>query len=381
MPWSQFTLPGEIDGSGPGTSVRVSQNGTEICLRFMNAVRGYERKSEMRTVLCIMICAMLLLMTSCTAEKQAYTSTSVTDAAASAAKYAGFAEAGELSVLIPGLKEGFVPQGITWLPGTDTLLFAGYSGGEDNSALLEVNRETGELVRQVRLENVDGTKYDGHAGGVCATERDIYVSNAHKLYRLSMETYEKLAASAVCAFEEEIPVPVNASYCSYTDGILWVGEFQYGGDYPTDASHRVSTADGLQRAWTCGYRMVEGQDFSAPDIILSMTERIQGMTVKSGKIYLSQSYGRKNDSVLYRYADVLASDPDETAEVNGRTVPIWILDSRTREAALMSPPMTECLCTIGDEIYVVFESGAKTYMKPSNPSVNPMDRVYRLKDF
>ena len=334
----------------------------------------------MKKALCALLALFTLLACSCSAET-VYTSASVTDAAASAAAYARFSEAGELSVLIPGLKEGFVPQGITCLPQDGALLFGGYSGGDENSALLCVNRETGELIKQVRLNKLDGAKYTGHAGGVCATETDIYVSNDHRLFRISLKTFDSLPASASCAFEEEIPVPVNSSYCSYADGILWVGEFQYGGDYPTDASHRVSTADGLQRAWTCGYVMREGQDFSAPDYILSMTERIQGMTTLNGKIYLSQSYGRRNDSVLYRYADVLKNDPDGTAEVNGKEVPLWILDSACREEALMSPPMTECLCTIGEEIYVVFESAAKTYMNPAKPSLHPMDRVFRLKTF
>ena len=335
----------------------------------------------MKKILCILICALMFLATSCAAEETVYTSSSVTDSEASAAAYSKFREMGELSVLIPGLKEGFVPQGITYLSKDDALLFAGYSGGKENSALLAVSRKTGELLKQVKLNNVDGSAYTGHAGGVCATETDIYVSNAHKLYRISLETYEKLSAVSHCSFEQEIPVPVNSSYCSYADGILWVGEFQYGGDYPTDASHRVSTKDGLQRAWNCGYRVDESQDFSAPDYILSITERIQGMTTLDGKIYLSQSYGRKNDSVIYRYSDVLSSAPAQTVELSGKEIPLWILDSTVRETALMCPPMTECLCAIDGGIFVVFESGAKTYMNPSNPSVHPMDRVFCLKDF
>ena len=334
-----------------------------------------------KTILYALILALALLAAACGAEETAYTSASVTDAEASVAAYPKFREAGELSVVIPGLREGFVPQGITYLPKDDALLFAGYSGGEDNSALISVNRETGKLLKQVKLNNLDGSKYTGHAGGVCATETDIYVSNAHTLYRISLDTYEKLPENASCAFEEEIPVPVNSSYCSYADGVLWVGEFQYGGDYPTDASHRVNSADGIQRAWTCGYRMAEGQDFSAPDYILSMTERIQGMTALNGKIYLSQSYGRRNDSVIYRYGNVLSAEPAQTVEVNGKEVPLWILDSGAREAALMGPPMTECLCTVDGEIYVVFESAAKTYMNPAKPSLNPMDRVFALKAF
>ena len=43
--------------------------------------------------------------------------------------------------------------------------------------------------------------------------------------------------------------------------------------------------------------------------------------------------------------------------------------------------MTEGLVTIGDEVYVLFESAAQKYMDPKNPSVNPIDRVFRLTGF
>ena len=210
---------------------------------------------------------------------------------------------------------------------------------------------------------------------------DIYVSNDHKLFRISMETYEALPSSAYCAFEEEIPVPVNSSYCCYAEGVLWVGEFQYGGDYKTDASHYVKTADGLQRAWTCGYRMDAEQDFSKPDYILSVTERIQGITTVDGKIYLSQSYGRRADSLIFKYENVLTREADSAVEIAGESVPMWFLDSGCREDALLSPPMSECLCAVDGDIYVLFESAAQPYMDPSSHSANPMDRVFRLADY
>ena len=227
----------------------------------------------------------------------------------------------------------------------------------------------------------DGSDYSGHAGGVCATEDDIYISNAHHLYRISLERFRSLPEESRCAFEEEIPVPVNASFCSYAEGVLWVGEFQYTGDYPTDPSHAVRGKDGVQRAWICGYRMEGRTDFGTPDCILSVTERIQGMTTRDGAIYLSQSYGRRADSVIMRYDGVLERAPDTSAVLDGLEIPLWILDSDCRSGALLCPPMTECLCTVGDEVYVLFESAAQPYMDPKKPSLNPIDRAFILQGF
>ena len=329
----------------------------------------------------VMLLILLFALSGCQAETVSYTVSSVTSCDQTSSTYNRFYDSGELSVLIPGLAEGLVPQGISWIPEKGWLLFAGYRSDKGSSALIAVNLETGSIQKAASLQYADGSNYNGHAGGVCVTDKDIYLSNAHMLYRISLEQFLAIDVSGTCRFEEEIPVPVNSSYCCYSEGILWVGEFQYGGDYPTDASHRVTSKDGIQRAWTCGYIMEGRTNWDAPDYVLSMTERIQGITTKNGAFYLSQSYGRRNDSVIYRYSNVLEASSSGEVEINGKQVPLWILDSSVREDALICPPMTECLCTIDDAIFVLFESAAKNYMNPSNPSVNPMDRVFRLMDF
>lgn len=339
-----------------------------------------------------MLLALALLCGAACAEGFVYTTTSVTDCAQTSELYDAFYAAGELSILTPGLKEGIIPQGIAYLPEEDWVLFAGYRDDGGHSALIAVSRETGEVVKEAHLLNMDGTVYNGHAGGVCATEKNVFVSNAGKLFRISLDTFRALPASSECRFEEEIPVPVNASYCCYADGVLWVGEFEYGGEYKTDSSHKLKSEDGRFKAWTCGYVLTSETEnefkpeaitgeAATPDYILSMTERIQGITVKDGQIYLSQSYGRKNASTLYRFSNVLENEPDATAELGGVTVPIWCLDKGVRTGAIICPPMTECLCTVDGAVYVLFESGANKYMDPANASKNPMDRVFALTGF
>ncbi|MBQ9195896.1 MAG: hypothetical protein IJ157_01535 [Clostridia bacterium] len=332
-----------------------------------------------RLLLLLMLLAVTL--TASSAADARYTVTSVTDCAQTDSRYDRFYQSGEFSVVIPGLAEGLVPQGIAWMPEEDWLLFAGYRSDQGSSALIAVDRQTGEIMRQASLQYADGRVYNGHAGGVCVTENNIYLSNAHMLYRIPLSAFRGLGEAGVCRFAQEIPVPVNSSYCCYADGVLWVGEFQYTGDYKTDVSHYVKTADGLQRAWTCGYVMGEGQDFARPDYILSVTERIQGVTTLNGRFYLSQSYGRKADSVIYRYENALERQPDDQIDFDGQAVPLWILDSASREDVLICPPMSECLCTVEGGIEVLFESAAQTYMDPKNPSVNPLDRVFHLTGF
>lgn len=338
----------------------------------------------MKRLFPLFLACLLLTCTAC-AEGFRYSTQSVTDSANTNALYDVFYASGELAESIPGCAEDVVPQGVGYLPQEDWLLFSGYSSGGDRSSIIAVDHATDAIVKEIYLSNVDGTPYTGHAGGVCATENNIYVANAGTLYRISLDAYRALPAASECSFEEAIPVPVTASYCNYSDGILWVGEFQYGGEYKTDASHKVKSDDGRYKAWCCGYVLdpvaEKELDVSAPDYILSTTERIQGMTVKNGEIYLSQSYGRRNLSMIYRYSNVLPNEPDATAELNGQTVPIWCLDSGVQLGAIVAPPMTEGLCTVGDAVCVLFESVAAKYIDPEKPSANPIDQVFMLTAF
>lgn len=314
-----------------------------------------------------------------------YSTESVTTCENTSSLYDKFYSSGELSVSIPGCAQDLVPQGIAYLAEEDWMIIAGYSSGSRNSAIVAVDMKTNQVAKEIFLKNTDGTAYTGHAGGVCVTEKNIYISNNEQLLRLSLTAFRAAEASAYLPFDEAINVPCRSSYCQYNDGILWVGEFEYGGEYPTDNSHRIKTADGRQRAWAIGYQLTSETENelkaecltaegAIPDLILSTTERIQGITVKDGKIYLSQSYGRRNSSSIYRHVNVLERKADAEVTVLGATRPIWFLDKNSLEAVLIAPPMTECLCTIEDAIYVLFESGAEKY----RDSKNPMDRVFKL---
>jgi len=347
----------------------------------------------MKRLIALVLFACLVLCSAACAESFVYTQESVTDSAKTQSLYDVFYDSGEMSVLVPGLKQTFVPQGLSYLPEKNWMIIAGYSSDENiNSVIFAVDLASGEMVREVMLQYADGSGYYGHAGGVAVTEKNIFIANDAHLYRISLEKFLSLPASAFCAFDEEIPVPSRASYCSYADGVLWVGEFQYDPSYKTDRTHWYKNEDGRHKAWLIGYVTDPQQEnelspsvfadgTAVPDYVISTTERIQGMTMRDGQIYLSQSYGRRSPSTMLRYQNVLDSEPLEYVDVNGRSVPLWCLNSTVRTGALMMPPASECLVTVDGNIYVLFETAAQKYMDPTNPSANPVDRLFCMKGF
>ncbi len=343
-----------------------------------------------RYLLCLTLALTMVLPTACTAEGVTYTTTGMKDIDLDniPRKYQEFFEYAELTIPIPGLKEYFIPQGVCHLPQEDWIIVAGYRSDGGRSALICLDRTTGELVKEVHLNQVDGSAYKGHAGGVCATDKHIYVSNASHLYRISLETFRALPESSTCAFEEAIPVPVNSSYCAYSDGVVWVGEFQYGADYTTDATHNYTHDGGVNKAWTCGYIITDETEnglkadvmaggVAVPDYILSTPASIQGCYVTPDAIYMSKSYGRNNASAMYKYENVMKNDPDATVQLHGREIPLWVLHRSVMEKELTMPPMSEGICMVENGLYVLFESAAIKY---SNCPY-PLDEFPVLKGF
>lgn len=346
----------------------------------------------MKRKLLIGLITLILLPVFCRAENDGFTSREVTGCENTNPSYELFYSSGQPGALIPGLSEGLVPQGLCFIEEKNWLLFAGYSGsGETGSALIAVDRSDGSIVKQVLLRTLSGEPYTGHAGGVCVSGDTIYVSNAHRLYTLPLQTFLSLPEKSECAFTGEIPVPVNASWCCCEGGMLYVGEFEYSTEYKTDKSHKMKTADGTFRAWTCCYRLDENGCLSSirfasdgtaiPDLILATPERIQGMTVKNGSVYISQSYGRRSSSLIMRFDALFDRAYDCEIEYGGFAVPMWFLDKNARSASLLAPPMSESLCTVCGTVYVLFESAAGIYRSPGNLSSNPMDRVFGLTGF
>ena len=105
------------------------------------------------------------------------------------------------------------------------------------------------------------------------------------------------------------------------------------------------------------------------------------MTIRGDYVYLSQSYGRRNPSELQKYRNPTANEPVDYVELNGAKIPLWTLTKSVYEGYMTMPPMSECLVTVEDAVYVLFESATEKYMDPSNPSVNPVDRLFKLTGF
>ena len=309
-------------------------------------------------------------------------------------EYKDFNNLAQTSYLVPGLNQKIVPQGMDIWAAKNWLMISGYfseASVSDCSMLVAIDMATGELAAEYKIKNQDGSNHTGHAGGVAVTPKNLFISTGSQLLRIPLSDIEKAGRQGDLRIVDAVNVPARASFCNYSGGYLWVGDFYYGTSYPTDEYRHMKNREGkTYYAWSVGYKLdssadnefsstkwKEGMDYATPDIILSIDQKIQGFAVVSDKyIALSQSYGRTNDSKIMLYENVIGTAPHSRAVLNGKQVPVFFLDGKINREFYDAPPMSEGLAAQDGKLYILFESGAEKYHLGGGK--NPTDRVWEM---
>lgn len=293
--------------------------------------------------------------------------------------YVDFLAQTEKLFLIPGLKQVLTPQGIAVCPTTGRTYISSYSVDDIPSVIAVTEANTNELVAEYHLYNADGTPFTSHVGGVAVTETHMYVSDdkdAAGNYRIAAIPLAELPAegSHDVVMPETIVMAMSPSMMNYSEGFLWVGNFYHPkADYVLSPNMEYTTKakDGSEYGcYILGFDMSRGHDrllggdpYPMPDVILAAPDRIQGMTLAgSDKVVLSQSYGRANDSTLMVFDLNLGDEPDLELTLNGQQIPAFLLDDDRLAQSINSIPMSEGLAAAPDgRVLVLYESGAIRY--------------------
>lgn len=208
----------------------------------------------------------------------------------------------------------------------------------------------------------------------------------------------------------------SSSTPNSTSNKLYVGEFYRAGNYETEATHRLNTPNGDKNTAfvyeysvaptsnktdypyglspLTGSKDANGNQAPKIDKIFSITDEIQGFARIANGIVLSQSYGLKNSHIYYykfdwssstsknntykKYTEIEKDDEDknkpykEGFKYDGVTrtsgapyydanLNVYFIDRAAMLSDYSIPSMSEGLCTAGDRVYVLFESGASKY--------------------
>lgn len=290
-------------------------------------------------------------------------------------KYQEFTRAARPAFPVPALAQGYIPQGLCYSQalGCFVITYYFYPAGERPSLLALVDAKTGERVKSLYLMRPGGMPYDGHAGGSAAWGEHVWVTSEHRAWRLDVEDLRRARDYGTVRFRDSFRPGAKGSIAFCADDTLWIGEY-----YSPEKTERVppgrwdpSTGN---MAWCAGFplsgnepRGVAGLghgEATAPAYVLSLPDYVQGACVAAtGELLLSTSHSTQLPSWLLvgpRLAGLLAQPPAYTVAIGKKARPLWVVDG-SAAGRMILPPMSEGICAVDGDIYVLFESAALKY--------------------
>ena len=291
----------------------------------------------------------------------------------------GFFGNAQKEYLIPGLSAGLVPQGYAYVEEEGLYLQCGYmTDGVSASRIYMTDAENTDDTRFVELYAADGTPYTGHTGGITAAGDFVWLANDGEgedncVWVLSLQALLSAENGGRITLTTRFQSETRAA-CCFADGeYLWVGEFNDGEKYVTDAGHKFTVNGGENFALVCAYPLdtasvygvafteSDGQAVFTPALALSVTNLVQGFTRTPDGFALSTSYGL-GVSHIYFHKDVTADEPHASIRINDSDVPVYFLDSESLTDDVSMPPMSEEIFIKDGRLYVLLESACKKYI-------------------
>ena len=281
--------------------------------------------------------------------------------------------ASEAAFAIPGLSEGFVPQGLALDEEAGVYLVGGYmkKAGEA-SPVYAVDRRTGELKARASLAEPDGTAFTGHAGGLAVSGCNVLIPGSESgcvdifdrdaiLSSGSGSSVQRLGRLYTRLSEND---PLGVAFVDVSMGdegdLLTVGEFYRDPQYPTADSHKFTAPSGERlQALAVTYRISEDGLSLTPLRAYALPDLVQGLTFHDGRIWLSTSWA-VGFSHIYAW-DLQSLQPFDTIDVEGTNVPLFALESTTRAADYKLPPMSEEIVFSGGKLLTMCESASRKY--------------------
>lgn len=274
--------------------------------------------------------------------------------------YHDFFKDAQRSMAIPGLNDGFVPQGFDYEEKQKVFLISGYMKDPAMASRIYVVKEDGSSTYAELLDE-KGVPFTGHCGGVAINGDYLYLSSDETV--LSVFSLAQVMEGEQAKQLGTIDTTDRTSFCSFENGYLLTGAFYRAGNYETPEYHHQTTPAGDENpALIWIFPADENAPFGIADTpvaALSVREKVQGVTVTDeGRILLSTSYSVASSTVWMYEMDTRMG----SVNVNGKDVPLYYLDSDNLVEQVEVPPMSEELVFLDGRVYVLTESACTKYI-------------------
>jgi hypothetical protein len=302
------------------------------------------------------------------------------------------------ATLLPGLEEGYTPQGITSLSDGLVLitLYREFHVGSKEASLFAVletddysdsdpSSSDDALLTVFTLQH-EGQDFLGHVGGVTSVGDYVYTVDDYQLYAFSKQSILDAVELSRGARKEAPTVSTlptlfskyvdsKASFVSTSNGVLWVGDFYEPGPvFTIPGWHKEGWIAGydLDRAgaptatvtydlgsWTKNYSVLK------PDKVVFTHAGVQGAFICDDVVGLSKAFGLYN-ATLELYENPFAGEPtvyDGLPDDN--TVSAFGLKSAPDRAVSLPTGSEDLDCDCDTKLAaVLFESASYLYRTP-----------------
>ena len=296
----------------------------------------------------------------------------------------------EAAFIIPGLKEGFIPQGLFYEKDHDIFLISGYYKDKAQPSRVILVDGNGNFVKSVGCLTKTGKNATGHFGGIAAYKDNVYVATTSVTHVLSLSKILEADNDAYVPIEAELYTDTTCSYINVCDGVLYIGEFtditfddikgatnvykdKFGQKYYSRCNAFILDENAQ---WGIKADKIDEENNMVPDFAFTSPFKVQGMArLADGKIVYTASSTPITNSRVYLYEDVTLGEPDKIIEVAGQEVPLYYCQKSDRIAQYRVPTFLEEITVHPDgSVYIITESAAAAYVDQSK---NPIDYVIR----
>lgn len=262
---------------------------------------------------------------------------------------------------VPGLDEGFVPQGLHYVSSTGEFLISGYEGNEEKSILYSGGEKGFKKIEVLK----DGGKFFCHTGGISTWGDFAYIAGCDGYcYVLSLSDIfdNDNTARVIGAFF----TGNNADFIGAAQGKLYIGEYYSPIFFPTDSAHHIKTPcedehKAIMAAFCLSEESMLGID-PMPKEIYSIRDSVQGVCITDdGNIVMSSS-NNINGAFLTTYSFSSFKASEASFNFQGIELPLYFLDSTLKSSSREILPNSEGIVYFADKIYMLFESASYKFV-------------------
>lgn len=254
---------------------------------------------------------------------------------------------------VQGNSSNYVPQGLAYSKTYNVALQTSYNSKHEVSMLYVIDFETGKLLKELKLIEIDDSNNINHVGGITTDETTVWITNDYEVNEYSLNDIINTENDYIKS-TKNTKLPNRGDFCLYHENILWIGDFFLNPFY------KVLDDNPLLMGYNIENHETE-IDYSVPNYIISLPKMVQGMIItKDNKFAFTTSFTPFIKSNLSFYNNVLEEKPS-TYNLNGKDIPYYKFTKNNLDKNIKLPPMAEGMFNIDNEIYILFENSSDTY--------------------